>query len=200
MPFLTCYSTIYLKPSAWILSCFSPRVGAWLTIWSIFPNFQLVSLVFFTMFQIQLGLPHSSIASIFQCVCTHPIDLMDIHLLHCAHGNEHIGTHDVICNTFVTIAWDVAFPHWVRTITCVFFKHIQLFLLKSRHYAHQRWHLHLSQHCPYQPNTNRFTSLILRHPRICCFWCRSSQRMQLSLLTPRWSIPPLNNGNIWMST
>jgi hypothetical protein len=34
---------------------------------------------------------------------------MGIHLLHCAHGNEHIKTHDAIHNTFVAIAWDVGF-------------------------------------------------------------------------------------------
>ncbi len=42
-------------------------------------------------------------------MCTHPIDLMGIHLLHYVHGNERIGTHDVICNTFVAIAQDVGF-------------------------------------------------------------------------------------------
>jgi hypothetical protein len=34
---------------------------------------------------------------------------MGIHLSHCVHGNEHIGTHDAICNTFVTIAQDASF-------------------------------------------------------------------------------------------
>jgi hypothetical protein len=34
---------------------------------------------------------------------------MDIHLLHCAHGNEHMGTHDAVCDTFVAIAQDVGF-------------------------------------------------------------------------------------------
>jgi hypothetical protein len=42
-------------------------------------------------------------------VCTHPIDFTNIHFLHCAHGNEHIGTHDVICNIFATIVWNVGF-------------------------------------------------------------------------------------------
>jgi hypothetical protein len=32
-----------------------------------------------------------------------------IHFLHCAHGNEHTWTCDVICNTFDTIAQDVDF-------------------------------------------------------------------------------------------
>jgi len=56
-----------------------------------------------------LGLLHSSIAGIFQCLCTHPINLMCIHLLYYVQGNEHMGTHDVVCNTFATIARDVGF-------------------------------------------------------------------------------------------
>jgi hypothetical protein len=42
-------------------------------------------------------------------MCTYPINLMGIHFLRCAHGNEHIGTHDVIHNTFVTIVWNACF-------------------------------------------------------------------------------------------
>jgi len=34
---------------------------------------------------------------------------MGIHLLHYAHGNEHIGTHDAIRNIFAAIAWNVGF-------------------------------------------------------------------------------------------
>jgi hypothetical protein len=34
---------------------------------------------------------------------------MCIHLLYYVHGNERMGTHDVVCNTFVTIARDVGF-------------------------------------------------------------------------------------------
>jgi hypothetical protein len=54
-----------------------------------------------------LGLTHPSIASLPQCVCTHTIDPMDIHLLYCAHGNECMRTHDAIHNTFVAIVQDV---------------------------------------------------------------------------------------------
>jgi hypothetical protein len=43
-------------------------------------------------------------ASIFRYVCTHPVNLMGIHFLCYVHGNEHIGTHDAIHDTFVTIA------------------------------------------------------------------------------------------------
>jgi len=37
---------IYETHHARILSCSSPKVGAWLTIWLIFLSFQLTSLVF----------------------------------------------------------------------------------------------------------------------------------------------------------
>jgi hypothetical protein len=42
-------------------------------------------------------------------VHTHPIDFIGIHLLCCTHGNKHIGTHDIVCNTFATIAWNASF-------------------------------------------------------------------------------------------
>jgi len=34
---------------------------------------------------------------------------MGIQFLHCVHGNERIGTHDVIRNTFDAIARDASF-------------------------------------------------------------------------------------------
>ncbi len=34
---------------------------------------------------------------------------MGIHFLHCVHGNERIGTHDAIRDTFVAIVRDVGF-------------------------------------------------------------------------------------------
>ncbi len=34
---------------------------------------------------------------------------MGIHLFCCAHGNEHIETHDAIHDTFVAIVWDANF-------------------------------------------------------------------------------------------
>jgi hypothetical protein len=42
-------------------------------------------------------------------MCTHPIDLMNIHLLCNVHDNKHIRTHDTICDTFVDITRDVGF-------------------------------------------------------------------------------------------
>jgi hypothetical protein len=141
---------------AQILSCYGPRTIACLIVQPIFPSFQLASSIFFTTFQIRLGLPHPSIACIPQCMYTHPIDPKSIHLLHCVHGNECIKTHDVIHDTFVVIEQDVWLPCEAETTTCTSFKHIQLFMSKSSHCAHQRWHLHLSQCCHCQPNTSGF--------------------------------------------
>jgi len=55
------------------------------------------------MLQTRFGLPHPSITGLFQCMCTHPIDPIGIHLLHCTHGNEHTRTHDVIRDTILAI-------------------------------------------------------------------------------------------------
>jgi len=102
------FDMIFKAHRAQILSCSSTRVGVWLTIQLIFLSFQPTSLVFSTVFQIWLGLPHLSIASILQCMCTHPIDPMDIHLLCCAHDDEHTGTHDAIHDTSIAIAHDAS--------------------------------------------------------------------------------------------
>ncbi len=63
------------------------------------------------------------------CVCTHPIDIMGIHFLHCVHGNKWTGTHDVVRDTFVTIAWDAGF-HVGRK---------QLHVLPSNMFNSSRW-------------------------------------------------------------
>jgi len=94
---------------AQILSCSSPRVGIWLTTQPIFSTFPLSSSKKFMAFHMWLGLPHPSIAGIPGCVCTHFINLMEIHLLRYVHGNECIRFHDGIHNTFAAIAWDINF-------------------------------------------------------------------------------------------
>jgi hypothetical protein len=92
-----------------ILSCFG--IGAW--IWFMdqptFPTFWLSSPHFSTTFWTWLGLPHPSIVGIFQCMYTHPIGATSVHFLHCAHGNEHTGTHDVVHDIFVAIIQDAEF-------------------------------------------------------------------------------------------
>ncbi len=144
---------------AQILSCFGLRVGAWFTVQLVSPTFWLSSPFFFTTLHMRLGLPHPSIGSISQCVCTHPIDSMGIHFLHCAHGNKRIGTHDAIRDTFATINQRCWVPRGIRTITCTSFNHIQFLSLISRHCVYQKWHSHPSQcfHCwPNSYATQRF--------------------------------------------
>jgi hypothetical protein len=82
------------------------------------------------------------------------------------------------------------FPCQIRTTTCISFNHIPLLSSMNRHYVHQRWNSHLSWHCHCQPNTSKFTSLILHNLKICCLWSSSSQKKELSRPTPHWSIPP----------
>jgi hypothetical protein len=68
--------TISKAYHVWILPCFDPKVGAWLMARPIFPTFKLFSLIISTLFQTRFILPHPSITSLPQCVCTHPIDLL----------------------------------------------------------------------------------------------------------------------------
>ncbi len=153
-------------------------VSVWLTIWPIFSSFQLVSPIFSTLFQIWLKLPPS-----FNCkypsMCVHtshrPYEYSFLMLCswQWVHRNSWCSFWH-LCSCCVG-CWLLC---EVRTITCAFFKHVQFFLLMSRHGVHRRWHSNLNQCCHCQPNTSRFTSSILCHPRICCFWYGSSQKKQ----------------------
>jgi len=92
---------------AWILSCYSLGAGTMLTVQTSLLNLLIIFPNFFTTHQMWLGLPHPSIANIPQCMCTHPIDLVSIHFLHCAHGNEHTWIHGAVHDTFITIMGDI---------------------------------------------------------------------------------------------
>jgi len=140
----------------------------------------------------RFGLPHFSIIGILWCICTHPIDLMGVHLLCCTHNNKCIRTHDVICNTFVAIAQSFEFHvRWVQLMcfrqSCLtpFVKKLTLCPLKID--FHPNWC------CHYWPNVKKFISLILHNLRICHLCCNSKQRKELLRLTPHRSIP---NGKI----
>jgi hypothetical protein len=114
-----------------ILSCFGSKVSIWFIAQLVFPTFQLSSPVFSTTFHTWFGLPHFSIASIFRCVCTHPINLIGIHLLHYTHGNKHTRTHYANHNTFVVIVWDVNFHVGWK----------QLHVLLSTSFNSSRWQI-----------------------------------------------------------
>jgi hypothetical protein len=103
------FDGIFEAHVAKILSCFGPRVGVWFIAQIVFPTIRLFSLFFSTTLHMRLGLPHPSITGIFQCMCTHLIDLMGIHLLHYVHGNERTGTHVLVCDTSTTITQDADF-------------------------------------------------------------------------------------------
>jgi len=75
-----------------------------------------------------------------------------------------------------------------------------LFALVANPRLGLRQHSHLSRCCHCQPNTNGFTSLIVRISRICSIKCNSSQGKELSQPTPHQSILPFNNWNIWLFT
>jgi hypothetical protein len=156
-------------------------------------------LVFFIVFQIRFGLP-PSLNCMYLSMC--------VHTSHWPYGYPPLTlcswqwTHmDPWCTSWHFCCHCVGywFPHMAKTTTCASFKHVQFFSLMNQHCVHKKWHSQLSWRCHWRPNTSWFTSLILRHPRICYFWCNSSQRTELSQSTPYWSIPPFNSGGIWMS-
>ncbi len=93
-------------------------------------------------------------------MCTHPINPMGIHFLCCVHGNECIGTHDVVRNTFIAIVRDVGFHMGWKQLHALLSITFNSFLLTSWHYVYQKWHSHLGQcyHC--QPNASEFISSI----------------------------------------
>jgi len=111
---------------------FKPRGKCLVYSLTNFPSLS-ISPFFFTTFCMRLGLPHPSIANIPRCVCTHPIDPMGIHFLHCVHGNERTKTHDIICDTFVAIMQDVNFH----------MKQEQLHALPSTTFNSFRWWINI---------------------------------------------------------
>jgi len=103
-----------ITPSTHVSSYFwiihrAPRLVAWFIARPTFQAFWLSSPYFSTMFQTRFRLPHLSIVGILQCVCTHPINVTGVHFLCCTHGNEHMGTHVTVRDTFAIISWDVNF-------------------------------------------------------------------------------------------
>jgi hypothetical protein len=53
--------------------------------------------------------PHPLVPSLLHGACTHPIEPLGIHLLECAHDNEHTWTHDAMRDVVALIAWEVSF-------------------------------------------------------------------------------------------
>jgi hypothetical protein len=176
---------------AQILSCFDLEVGTWLPTQPIFPAFLLFCTSFFTTFRMQLGLPHPSIPNILWCMCTHPIDVMGVHLLCCTHGNEYIGTHDVIRDIFVAITRDVDF-HVKRN---------QLHTLPLTTFHSSRWQVDIMFT---KDGIHTLINVVIVDPTRALLFCQScttncylwnilSQRKELLWPTPHWSFPPFHN-------
>jgi hypothetical protein len=102
------YDTILETHHVWILSCFGLRVNTWFITWLIFLTFWLSSPILHNALDVP-WITRSFNYSLPWCVCTHPINLMGIHLLCCTHDNKHTRTHDIVHNTFATFAWDASF-------------------------------------------------------------------------------------------
>ncbi len=103
------FNKIYEAHCARTLSCSGPRASTWFIVRPIYLTFWLSSPIFPTTFCMRLWLPHPSITCILWCMFTRPINPMGIHLLRCIHGNKCTKTHDVVCDTFATIARNVGF-------------------------------------------------------------------------------------------
>ncbi len=189
---------IFETHSARTLSCSNLGVGIWSAVRLTFPTFQLSSPSFSTRLWMWHGLTHPSITSNRQCVCPHLINATNVHLLCFTHGNEHMGTHDAIHNTFVAITWNVdfhvgqeqlhMFPSTTfhsshRWIEIVFTKdgiHIQIDVV----IIDPKWADLLCWSC----GTQKFVT----------FKVVQTKKKELLQLTPHWSFFPFNNWNLWM--
>jgi hypothetical protein len=56
-----------------------------------------------------LSLSHPLALNLTHYICDQPLDPMGIHLLCCTHGGERTTSHDVVRDSFVSIAKDMTF-------------------------------------------------------------------------------------------
>ncbi len=134
--------------------------------------FKAYNLTNFPRFSINFNLLHNTSNTTWNTHCRHL--LMHVHTSHrpygypfftlCSWQQAHMNPW---CNLWHFCCHYVGcwFPSGVKITTRVSFKHVQLFPSMSRHYVHQRWHLHLSQCCHYWPNTSGFTFFHLLPPK-----------------------------------
>jgi hypothetical protein len=100
--------------------------------------------IFFTLLRMRFKVLYLSIVGFSQCVCTYPINLMGVYFLRYTHNNEHIETHDIVCNTFVIIVWDVVFHVVHQQLHALPSTMCNPLVKKSNwHCVHQRWNSHI---------------------------------------------------------
>jgi len=103
------FNKIFETHCVQILSCFG--LGAGVLVYNSI-NFPSLSIIFPILFHSASNMTWSTTSFNYR------YPLMYVHTSHrcykchflcCAHGNEHIGTHDEVCDTFSTIAQDANF-------------------------------------------------------------------------------------------
>ncbi len=85
-------------------SCVRLNVNTWLFAHLIILFFRLLPNVFSTALHTKLDLFHPLIFGVSHCIYSQPLDLMEIHLLCCTHGEERTILHDIVWDVFIAIA------------------------------------------------------------------------------------------------
>jgi hypothetical protein len=116
IPFLACFLIDIWGPSCLNFIMFWHKGRSLAYSSTSLSSLSIIFCNFFIVFWMRFGLSHPLITCNFQCVCTHPIDPMGIHFLHCVRDNKCTGTHVVICDTFATIVCDVDFDMWWKQL------------------------------------------------------------------------------------
>jgi hypothetical protein len=114
-------------------------------------NLSIVFPFFSTMLWTRFGLPHPSIIGIPRCMCTHPIDAMSVHLLHCAmamSAQELMMQFATLCCHYTRCQ----LPCGTIITTRTSFNHVPLLSSTSWNCVHQKWNSHPSRRCHCQPN------------------------------------------------
>jgi hypothetical protein len=93
----------------WLKSCIGLGLGAQLSTCPHIPSFPIDFNIFSLTLHNRLGFPHPIICGFFLCISSQPIDLLRIHIFHCAHGAKRTTIHDVVWNSFTSIVRDVGF-------------------------------------------------------------------------------------------
>ncbi len=83
-----------------------PSVNTWLLTHPIIHFLCLPLDVFSTTLHIRLGFSHFLVFGVSNCICSQPLNLMGIHLLHCAHDGEKMVSYDVVRDAFVALVKD----------------------------------------------------------------------------------------------
>jgi hypothetical protein len=77
-------------------SCARLNVSIWLLAHLAIPFFCLLSIFFSIALRTKFDLSHPLVLGVSDCICSQPLDLMEIHFFHCTHGGERTILHDIV--------------------------------------------------------------------------------------------------------